>query len=153
MKTKKKGTRFSIERGRRHRKGIMDNVELDIDAIVIRRRVRRNLGDLTPLVESIRKHGLLNPIVVTSRKELVAGHRRLEAARQIGWKRVPIRYVDTEEADELVEMELDENIKRKNLTTDELAEAYLRIERLRNPDFFMRIWRAVKAFFTRIFRR
>jgi ParB family chromosome partitioning protein len=131
----------------------MDNVELDISAIVIRRRVRRNLGDLTPLIESIRKHGLLNPIVVTSRKELVAGHRRLEAARQLGWSRVPVRYVDTAEGADLVEMELDENIKRKNLTTDELAEAYIRIERLRNPSFFLKVWRAVKAFFARIFRR
>jgi ParB family chromosome partitioning protein len=127
--------------------------ELDISSIIIRRRVRRNLGDLTPLVESIRKHGLLNPIVVTSRKELIAGHRRLEAAKQLGWKTVPVRYVDTSEAADLVEMELDENIKRKNLTTDELAEAYIRIERLRNPGFFLRIWRAIVGFFRRLFGR
>lgn len=127
--------------------------ELDISSIIIRRRVRRNLGDLTPLVESIRKHGLLNPIVVTSRKELIAGHRRLEAAKQLGWKAVPVRYVDTSEAADLVEMELDENIKRKNLTTDELAEAYIRIERLRNPGFFLRIWRAIVGFFRRLFGR
>ncbi len=127
--------------------------ELDISSIIIRRRVRRNLGDLTPLVESIRKHGLLNPIVVTSRKELIAGHRRLEAAKQLGWKTVPVRYVDTSEAADLVEMELDENIKRKNLTTDELAEAYIRIERLRNPGFFLRIWRAIAGFFRRLFGR
>jgi len=125
--------------------------ELNVDEIVIRRRVRRNLGDLTPLVESMRKHGLLNPIVVTSRKELVAGHRRLESAKQLGWKTVPVRYVDSAEAADLVEMELDENIKRKNLTTDELAEAYIRIERLRNPGFFSRLWRAIRAFFQRIF--
>ncbi|MFW5728044.1 MAG: ParB N-terminal domain-containing protein [bacterium] len=127
--------------------------ELEISTIIIRRRVRRNLGDLTPLVESIRKHGLLNPIVVTGRKELVAGHRRLEAAKQLGWKTVPVRYVDTADAADLVEMELDENIKRKNLTTDELAEAYIRIERLRNPGFFLRIWRALVAFVRRLFGR
>lgn len=129
------------------------SVELETDAIIIRKRVRRNLGDLTPLVESIRKHGLLNPIVVTSRRELVAGHRRLESAKRLGWKTVPVRYVDSSEAADLVEMELDENIKRKNLTTDELAEAYMRIERLRNPGFFARIWRAIADFFRRIFGR
>jgi ParB family chromosome partitioning protein len=129
------------------------SVELETDAIIIRKRVRRNLGDLTPLVESIRKHGLLNPIVVTGRHELVAGHRRLEAAKRLGWKTVPVRYVDSSEAADLVEMELDENIKRKNLTTDELAEAYMRIERLRNPGFFVRIWRAIVEFFRRLFGR
>lgn len=127
--------------------------ELNVQEIVIRRRVRRNLGDLTPLVESMRKHGLLNPIVVTSRKELVAGHRRLESAKQLGWKTVPVRYVDSAEAADLVEMELDENIKRKNLTTDELAEAYIRIERLRNPGFFTRLWRGIRTLFRRLFRR
>lgn len=130
-----------------------NTTELNVEEILIRRRVRRNLGDLTPLVESMRKHGLLNPIVVTSRKELVAGHRRLESAKQLGWKTVPVRYVDSAEAADLVEMELDENIKRKNLTTDELAEAYIRIERLRNPGFFARVWQAIVAFFRRIFRR
>lgn len=129
------------------------SVELETDAIIIRKRVRRNLGDLTPLVESIRKHGLLNPIVVTARGELVAGHRRLEATKRLGWKKVPVRYVDSAEAADLVEMELDENIKRKNLTTDELAEAYMRIERLRNPGFFARIWRAIVAFLRRLFGR
>jgi ParB family chromosome partitioning protein len=129
------------------------SVELETDAIIIRKRVRRNLGDLTPLVESIRKHGLLNPIVVTGRRELVAGHRRLEAAKRLGWKTVPVRYVDSTVAADLVEMELDENIKRKNLTTDELAEAYMRIERLRNPGLFARIWRAIVEFFRRLFGR
>ncbi|NBC29321.1 MAG: ParB/RepB/Spo0J family partition protein [Spirochaetes bacterium] len=129
------------------------SVELETDAIIIRKRVRRNLGDLTPLAESIRKHGLLNPIVVTARHELVAGHRRLEAAKRLGWQTVPVRYVDSAEAADLVEMELDENIKRKNLTTDELAEAYMRIERLRNPGFLARIWRAIVAFFRRLLGR
>jgi len=128
-------------------------VQIDIDQIVIRKRVRKNLGDLTSLMDSLRRHGLLNPIVINSRNELIAGHRRTEAARRLGWRTVEVRVVDGEDEADLVEMEIEENTQRKSLTSDELAEAYLRLDRMRHPSLAARIWRAIARFFRRLFGR
>ena len=128
-------------------------MQINVDSIIIRKRVRKNLGDLTSLMESLRRHGLLNPVVINSRNELVAGHRRTEAARRLGWKTIEVRIVDSDDEADLVEMEIEENTQRKNLTTDELAEAYLRLDRMRHPTVFTRIWRAIVRFFRNIFGR
>lgn len=128
-------------------------MQIDIDQIIIRNRVRKNLGDLSSLMESLRKHGMLNPVVINSRNELIAGHRRTEAARRLGWRSVEVRIVDSEDGADLVEMEIEENTQRKSLTTDELAEAYLRLDRMRHPSIFRRIWRAISRFFRRLFGR
>jgi len=104
-------------------------------------------------MESLKRHGLLNPVVINSRNELVAGHRRTEAARRLGWQTIEVRVVDSDDEADLVEMEINENTQRKNLTTDELAEAYLRLDRMRHPSFFVRLWRAIRSLFSRLFRR
>lgn len=126
-------------------------MQIEVDTIVIRKRVRKNLGDLSSLMESMRKHGLLNPIVINNRNELVAGHRRTEAARRLGWTTIDARIVDNDEDADLIEMEIEENTQRKNLTTDELAEAYLRLDRVRHPSLFARMWRAIVKFVRRLF--
>lgn len=126
-------------------------VQADVKDVVVRKRVRKTLGDLTPLAESLRKHGLLNPIVITPKHELIAGHRRLEAARQLGWETIPARIVDQDDEVELMELELDENIHRKNLNTDELAEAYVRLDKIRNPSAMRRFWNAILRLLRRLF--
>ncbi len=128
-------------------------MQIDIDQIVIQKRVRKNLGDLSSLMESLRRHGLLNPVLINNRNELVAGHRRTEAARRLGWRTIEVRIVDDRDEGDLVEMEIEENTQRKSLTPDELAEAYLRLDKIRNPGFLGRIWRAIRRFFRRLFGR
>lgn len=128
-------------------------MEMELSRIIIRKRVRKNLGDLASLMDSLRRHGLLNPVVINGKNELIAGHRRMEAARQLGWTSIEVRVVDDAGKADLVEMEIEENTQRKNLTTDELAEAYLWLDRLRHPSFFVRLFRALVAFFRNLFRR
>ena len=128
-------------------------MQIEIEKIIIRKRVRKNLGDLATLMDSLSKHGLLNPVVINSKNELVAGHRRTEAARRLGWTSIDVRIVDSDDKADLVEMEIDENTQRKDLTSDELAEAYIRLDKLRNPSFLIRIWRAIVRFFRRLFGR
>ena len=60
--------------------------------------------------------------------------------------------MDEQNRADLVEMEIEENTQRKDLTSDELAEAYLRLDKLRNPGFLVRIWRAIAGFFSRVWR-
>ncbi|MFP4010809.1 MAG: ParB N-terminal domain-containing protein [Spirochaetaceae bacterium] len=140
-----------MEQERRVTRRMGTVTEIDIDSVAVRKRVRRNLGDVTALAESLRKHGMLNPIVVDAENVLIAGHRRLEAARKLGWSRIPARVISQEDEAALVEMEIDENTQRKDLTSDELAEAYIRLDRLRNPGWIRKLFAAIKAFFSRIF--
>lgn len=126
---------------------------LRIDQITLRRRVRKDLGDLSALMESMRAHGLMTPILVNKDKELIAGQRRLESAKRLGWKTVEANVVDKDDELERLEMEVDENLQRKELTPEELTDAYLRIDRMKHPPWLVRFWRSILAFLRRLFSR
>src|SRR5438445_2840964 len=89
---------------------------------------RRHFDDeaLSLLADSIRRHGLLQPLVVrhiAGRYELIAGERRLRAATRAGLARVPV-IVREARAEDRLELALIENVQRENLTALEEAEAY-----------------------------
>lgn len=63
----------------------MQSQELNVSAVLVGERYRRTLGDLTPLMRSMARDGQRQPIVVLDNHELLAGERRLEAARRLGW--------------------------------------------------------------------
>src|SRR5438094_5126678 len=89
---------------------------------------RRHFDDeaLGQLADSIRRHGLLQPLVVrhiAGRYELIAGERRLRAATRAGLARVPLNVREARAADRL-ELALIDNVQRENLTELEEAEAY-----------------------------
>ncbi|MDE6069105.1 MAG: ParB N-terminal domain-containing protein [Treponemataceae bacterium] len=125
---------------------------VNIKDIKVKRRVRKDLGDLEDLKNSLRRYGLLNPITLNGKYELVAGERRLEAAKAIGWTNINANIIDNLSELSQLEMEIEENNQRKEFTDDELLEGYKRLERLRNPSIFRRIWNAIKSFFARIAR-
>ena len=75
----------------------------------------------------MRTYGLLNPITINRKYELIAGERRLQAAKAIGWTNINANVVDNlSEVDEL-EMEIEENNQRKEFTEQELIEGYKRL--------------------------
>lgn len=119
---------------------------VSISEIKVKRRVRKDLGNLEALKDSMRRYGLLNPITLNSKNELIAGERRLEAAKQIGWTSINANILNNMTALTQLEMEIEENNQRKEFTDEELLEGYRRLERLRNPGFLMRIWNALKSF-------
>src|SRR5437763_6254748 len=89
---------------------------------------RRHFDDeaLGQLADSIRRHGLLQPLVVrhiAGRFELIAGERRLQAAKRAGLESVPV-VVREARPEERLELALIENLQRENLTPLEEAEAY-----------------------------
>ena len=127
---------------------------VQIKDIKIRKRVRKDLGNLEDLKDSLRTYGLLNPITINRRYELIAGDRRLQAATQLGWTNIQANIVDNLTDIEQLEMELEENNQRKEFTDDELLEGYKRLEKLRNPGFFYKIylffkhlWEKIRDFF------
>ena len=125
-----------------------------IDDIKIKKRVRCDLGDLETLKDSLKQYGLMNPITLNSKYELVAGERRLEAAKSLGWERINAIVLD-KNVDKLhqLEMELEENNQRKEFTDDELLEGYKRLERLRNPSILMRILTFIANLFVAIAKK
>lgn len=128
-------------------------MQVSISAIDIKDRVRKDIGDLSPLMTSMQKYGQLSPIVITRKNELVAGHRRLLAAKRLGWFTLDAAIVDRDTPVEKLEMELEENVHRKDFSPEELLAGYSRLEKLRRPGLGVRIRRFFSHLFSRVFRR
>lgn len=101
---------------------------VDVDLVRFHpRNVRRDLGDLRGLTESIRRVGVLQPITVDQNGDhlrLRAGHRRVAAARLAGVQRVPaLIYRDALPDDEFMMLALHENTFRRGLSKAERADA------------------------------
>jgi ParB family chromosome partitioning protein len=124
------------------------NMQVRVDEIKTKHRIRQDLGDLTQLAESIRTHGLLNPIVINEKKELIAGERRLESVKRLGWTTIDAHVIHQPSDAERIQIEIDENLYRRALSTSELAEGFSRIDRLKNPGFFYKIFKAIQHFFS-----
>ena len=84
---------------------------------------------LQELSESIKQYGILQPLLVSDKKdyyEIVAGERRWRAAKMAGLKEVPV-VVKEFSTQEIVEISLIENIQREDLNPVEEAMAYKRL--------------------------
>lgn len=82
---------------------------------------------LQQLADSLRQHGMLEPLVVIRRDagfEIVAGERRYRAARLAGWTKVPVVILDEQDPKHLAELRLIENLQREDLNAVEIAKAY-----------------------------
>jgi ParB family chromosome partitioning protein len=84
---------------------------------------------LDELIESIRQHGIIQPLVVRQvdgKHELIAGERRWRAAHEVGLTQVPV--ITREASDlEVIELSLIENLQRADLNPIEEAHAYARL--------------------------
>lgn len=104
-------------------------IEVDINKIepgIGQPRKNFDKEKIEALAESIKEHGIIQPLIVTKEKDIyyiIAGERRWRAARVAGIKKVPVieREASTKE---VVELALIENIQREDLNPVEEAEAY-----------------------------
>jgi ParB-like chromosome segregation protein Spo0J len=99
--------------------------------IMVGTRHRRDLGDIEGLAGSIADIGLLHPIVIRRDGMLIAGERRLEACKQLGWVDVPVNVVDIAE---LVRAELHENSIRKDFLPSEIDAIRRALEPIEKAD-------------------
>jgi ParB/RepB/Spo0J family partition protein len=99
---------------------------IPIASVQVSTRIRKDPGDLTELADDLRKHGLINPITVmdcqNGRYPLIAGLRRLEAAKLIQMSELRATLLSPMQAEELLEIEIAENEQRLNFTTAERLE-------------------------------
>ncbi|HRG79295.1 MAG TPA: ParB/RepB/Spo0J family partition protein [Cyclobacteriaceae bacterium] len=85
---------------------------------------------LNELAESIKVHGIIQPITVRklshNQYQLISGERRFQASRLAGLKAIPA-YVRTADDQQMLEMALIENIQRENLNPIEISLSYQRL--------------------------
>src|SRR5262249_49976137 len=99
--------------------------QIDVD----RGRLRRDLGDIGPLAESIHTSGLNHPITVTATDDghykLIAGERRLRAAISLGATHIDavVRVLGPD--DDTLMLELVENLARRDLSDEEEADGFI----------------------------
>ena len=87
--------------------------------------------ELEALSQSIREKGVIQPLVVRRTDagyELIAGERRLRAAKLAGFSEVPCRLLEVVNESDLLELSLIENLQRDDLNAVELAEGYRGLE-------------------------
>ncbi|MGI9244300.1 MAG: ParB/RepB/Spo0J family partition protein [Verrucomicrobiales bacterium] len=102
-------------------------------------------AQLEELVDSIREHGIIQPLIVRKVRgkfELIAGERRWRAAGELGLAEVPVRVVDVRDDQEVLEMALIENLQREDLNPIEEAQAYVRLAKefsMRQEDIAKRV--------------
>ncbi|MDP4219616.1 MAG: ParB/RepB/Spo0J family partition protein [Bacteroidota bacterium] len=92
--------------------------------------------DFTPeslgeLVESIREHGIIQPVTLRSisggKYELVSGERRVRASRIAGLEEIPAFVIEVPSDRKMLELAIVENVQREDLNPIEEAESYLRL--------------------------
>ena len=104
-------------------------IELDINSVVIKQKLRENNGDLSTLENSVRKLGLLSPVIVDTNNVLISGGRRLEACRKAGITKIPAFRFDVDaNSMRAMDIQSDENLCRQPLSSKEL-EKHIQIKK------------------------
>jgi ParB family transcriptional regulator, chromosome partitioning protein len=115
------------------------------------RRIRKDPGNIAALENSIRKVGLLNPVVIDEQNRLLAGYRRLTACRNLGWREIDVTVVESAGNDlKMLDIEVDENLFRKDFTPEEIMSIDKRRE-----EIFLRLrgtpWQRFKRWLKQLF--
>ena len=130
---------------------------ISLESVKVLRRIRKDLGDITGLMESLKSYGQLTPIIINRKYELIAGFRRLQAAKRLGWKSIEAMIIDRPTEQQKLEVEIEENVQRLELSPEEIADGMARLQKLRHPALLARIWafilRVLRSIFSRKRRR
>ena len=101
------------------------------EIVVAPDRQRRTLKGIEELAASIQQTGLIHPIIVTPDHVLVAGERRFRAHQLLALTHIEVRYTTDLSRQELERIELEENVKRSDLSWQEECLSVLRYHEMR----------------------
>lgn len=93
-------------------------------------RLEIDKTSLNDLKNSIKEKGILQPVVLRKADgafELIAGERRLIAAKELGFKRIPAIILSVTSKEDMLELSIIENVQRENLNPIEIANGYKRL--------------------------
>ena len=104
--------------------------DINIKDIIIADRTRKDMGQIEILMRSIKDIGLMQPIGVNKKNELLFGHRRYLACKGLGWETIPCNVFEIDADDRLkpLKMERHENEIRKEMTPSEKVAIAEKIE-------------------------
>lgn len=113
-------------------------IQAPVDVIVVAENVRRDVGDIAELADSIRAHGVLEPIVCCpsadgKRVELLMGQRRLAAARSVGLETIPTILRPRPSDRDRILMQLAENLAREEMSPIDEGIAFQELVQLQVP--------------------
>ena len=94
-------------------------------------QAQRTHGEIESLKQSIKEVGLINPITINKAKKLLAGRRRFQAVKELGWKEVDCRILPSEDALSDFKIAIEENLKRKPLEDSEVRSAIAQYDELK----------------------
>lgn len=126
-------------------------IELKLIGVNLGTRIRQDNGDIEALKMSISEVGLLNPIVVDETYTLIAGYRRYTACKELGLEEIEVKVLSCQgDKQKLLEIEMAENLARKDFTVEEIELAAKRrraIEEELKGGLWQRLWQRMKDFF------
>jgi ParB family chromosome partitioning protein len=128
-------------------------MQIPVSDIKIKNRVRKDMGDVAALAESMNRVGQISPIVITEKNMLLAGGRRLAAAKLLGWRTINAVVAKLPGGVSELEFEIEENAQRLDFTGEESERARKRLYRLQHPWFPRRFWDWIMRLFKRFFKR
>ena len=102
---------------------------LQVSEIVQGKNIRNEKdSEIFELAESIERQGLINPITVQKRDdgkyEVIAGHRRFEAIKRLGYPHVECNILDDLNEKEVILAQIAENCQRKQMSASELVDTF-----------------------------
>lgn len=92
---------------------------------------QREHGSIEELKKSIKEVGLINPITINQTKKLLAGRRRFQAIKELGWKEIECRVLNSKDQLFDFKVAIEENLKRKPLTELEVANSIKEYDELK----------------------
>lgn len=107
------------------------------------KRQRRELTNIEELAESIKRVGLIHPIVIQKSGELRVGERRFNAVKSLGWDNIPVQFIEDMDEHELQIVELEENIRREDLSWQDHCDAAYTYHQLRTE--VDKVWTAAQT--------
>jgi ParB/RepB/Spo0J family partition protein len=118
-------------------------MRLPLDQIIVRRsdRIRKEIteADIEEKAESMARIGQINPITVNrdtilNQHQLVAGETRYLAAHLLGWPDIEVRFYEDLDEFQKLEIEIEENVKRKDLSWQDQCDALHRYHQMHLKD-------------------
>jgi len=130
--------------------------QISIDAIKLGNRVREEYGDIEALAASLKVSGQHVPIIVDEKYYLLAGGRRLQAAKLLGWTTIDARVISDLSPLQKLDIEVQENLMRKDFTEAEINKSIEMKKRLMRRPWYERLWEFFKGIwdsFLALFKR
>jgi len=110
-------------------------MKLKVSEVKVGHRFREVFEGMEELKASIKKYGIIEPIVIDETNTLIAGERRLRAHKELGLEEIEVRYMNDLDTLTKKQIELEENIQRQAFTWQEEVAAKEQIHKIKKELF------------------